>query len=112
MSPKNARKAEPSNTKPGVDYFKLGENRESFATMAYIIFVQTVVLGAAGMNSGAVSHDNRADAAHVQHNRRGSLRFYSLRAVKDRDGRAREAHYLVYIFAALFVMRYAIPGMH
>ena len=47
------------------DYFKLIENGTSirmealaglttFATMAYIIFVQPVVLGAAGMDSGAV----------------------------------------------------------
>src|SRR5215813_10576106 len=47
------------------DYFKLKENGTSvriealaglttFATMAYIIFVQPVVLGAAGMNAGAV----------------------------------------------------------
>jgi AGZA family xanthine/uracil permease-like MFS transporter len=47
------------------DYFKLEENRASlrtevlggvttFATMAYIIFVQPVVLGAAGMDAGAV----------------------------------------------------------
>jgi AGZA family xanthine/uracil permease-like MFS transporter len=47
------------------DYFKLRENGTSirmealaglttFATMAYIIFVQPVVLGAAGMDSGAV----------------------------------------------------------
>jgi AGZA family xanthine/uracil permease-like MFS transporter len=47
------------------DYFKLKENGTSlriealaglttFATMAYIIFVQPVVLGAAGMDSGAV----------------------------------------------------------
>ena len=47
------------------DYFRLEENGTSvrtealagvttFATMAYIIFVQPVVLGAAGMNTGAV----------------------------------------------------------
>src|SRR5262249_56192109 len=47
------------------DYFKLRENGTSvriealaglttFATMAYIIFVQPVVLGAAGMDAGAV----------------------------------------------------------
>src|SRR5262249_14592742 len=47
------------------DYFKLKDNGTSvriealaglttFATMAYIIFVQPVVLGAAGMDSGAV----------------------------------------------------------
>src|SRR5262244_3583988 len=47
------------------DYFKLKENGTSvriealaglttFATMAYIIFVQPVVLGAAGMDAGAV----------------------------------------------------------
>lgn len=47
------------------DYFRLEENGTSvrtealagvttFATMAYIIFVQPVVLGAAGMNAGAV----------------------------------------------------------
>src|SRR5262252_2860239 len=47
------------------DYFKLRENGSSvqmealaglttFATMAYIIFVQPVVLGAAGMDAGAV----------------------------------------------------------
>jgi len=47
------------------DYFKLEENGTSlrtealagfttFATMAYIIFVQPVVLGATGMDAGAV----------------------------------------------------------
>src|SRR5262247_3853060 len=47
------------------DYFKLKENNTSvrtevlagvttFATMAYIIFVQPAVLGAAGMDPGAV----------------------------------------------------------
>jgi xanthine/uracil/vitamin C permease (AzgA family) len=27
-------------------------------------------------------------------------------------GRAREAHWLIYAFALLFIVRYAVPGLH
>jgi AGZA family xanthine/uracil permease-like MFS transporter len=38
--------------------------------------------------------------------------FISFALLKLASGRGKEAHWLVYIFAALFVIRYAIPGMH
>ncbi|MGA9767422.1 MAG: NCS2 family permease [Blastocatellia bacterium] len=38
--------------------------------------------------------------------------FISYALLKLVTGRAREAHWLIYLFAALFVIRYAIPGLH
>ena len=38
--------------------------------------------------------------------------FIAYALLKLATGRAREAHWLVYLFAALFVLRYAIPGLH
>ncbi|HYV07151.1 MAG TPA: NCS2 family permease [Blastocatellia bacterium] len=38
--------------------------------------------------------------------------FISYALLKLAAGRAREAHWLVYLFAALFVIRYAVPGLH
>lgn len=38
--------------------------------------------------------------------------FISYALLKLVTGRAREAHWLIYVFAALFVLRYAVPGLH
>lgn len=38
--------------------------------------------------------------------------FISYALLKLVTGRAREAHWLIYLFAALFVLRYAVPGLH
>jgi AGZA family xanthine/uracil permease-like MFS transporter len=38
--------------------------------------------------------------------------FISHALLKLVTGRAREAHWLIYVFAALFVLRYAVPGLH
>ena len=38
--------------------------------------------------------------------------FISYALLKIVTGRAREAHWLIYLFAVLFVLRYAIPGLH
>jgi AGZA family xanthine/uracil permease-like MFS transporter len=38
--------------------------------------------------------------------------FISYALLKLATGRAREANWLVYLFAALFVLRYALPGLH
>jgi AGZA family xanthine/uracil permease-like MFS transporter len=38
--------------------------------------------------------------------------FISYALLKLATGRAREAHWLIYLFAALFVIRYAVPGLH
>ncbi|HXG63534.1 MAG TPA: NCS2 family permease [Blastocatellia bacterium] len=38
--------------------------------------------------------------------------FIAYALLKLATGRAREAHWLVYLFAALFVVRYAVPGLH
>ncbi len=38
--------------------------------------------------------------------------FISYALLKLVTGRARECHWLIYLFAALFVIRYAIPGLH
>ena len=38
--------------------------------------------------------------------------FIAYALLKLAAGRAREAHWLVYLFAALFVIRYAVPGLH
>jgi adenine/guanine/hypoxanthine permease len=38
--------------------------------------------------------------------------FISYALLKLVTGRAREAHWLIYLFAALFVIRYAVPGLH
>ena len=37
--------------------------------------------------------------------------FISYALLKLVTGRAREAHWLIYLFAALFVIRYAVPGL-
>ncbi|HKQ09224.1 MAG TPA: NCS2 family permease [Blastocatellia bacterium] len=37
--------------------------------------------------------------------------FISYALLKLATGRAREAHWLIYLFAALFVIRYAVPGL-
>jgi AGZA family xanthine/uracil permease-like MFS transporter len=41
-----------------------------------------------------------------------SFGFISYALLKLVTNRAREAHWLVYLFAALFVLRYAVPGLH
>lgn len=38
--------------------------------------------------------------------------FISYALLKLITGRAREAHWLIYVFAALFALRYAVPGFH
>ena len=38
--------------------------------------------------------------------------FISYALLKLATGRAREAHWLIYLFAILFVVRYAVPGLH
>jgi AGZA family xanthine/uracil permease-like MFS transporter len=38
--------------------------------------------------------------------------FISHALLKLVTGRAREAHWLIYVFAALFILRYAVPGLH
>ncbi|HXG93799.1 MAG TPA: NCS2 family permease [Blastocatellia bacterium] len=38
--------------------------------------------------------------------------FIAYALLKLVTGRAREAHWLIYLFAALFVLRYAVPGLH
>lgn len=38
--------------------------------------------------------------------------FISYALLKLATGRAREAHWLIYLFAVLFVIRYAVPGLH
>jgi adenine/guanine/hypoxanthine permease len=38
--------------------------------------------------------------------------FISYALLKLVAGRGREAHWLLYLFAALFVIRYAVPGLH
>jgi len=38
--------------------------------------------------------------------------FIAYALLKLVTGRAREAHWLVYLFASLFVIRYAVPGLH
>lgn len=38
--------------------------------------------------------------------------FISYALLKLVTGRGREAHWLVYVFALLFVIRYAVPGLH
>jgi AGZA family xanthine/uracil permease-like MFS transporter len=37
--------------------------------------------------------------------------FISYALLKLATGRTREAHWLIYLFAALFVIRYAVPGL-
>ena len=37
--------------------------------------------------------------------------FISYALLKLVTGRARECHWLIYLFAALFVLRYAVPGL-
>ncbi|MCI0485272.1 MAG: NCS2 family permease [Blastocatellia bacterium] len=38
--------------------------------------------------------------------------FISYALLKLVTGRVRECHWLIYLFAALFVLRYAVPGLH
>jgi AGZA family xanthine/uracil permease-like MFS transporter len=38
--------------------------------------------------------------------------FIAYALLKLVTGRGREAHWLIYLFAALFVIRYAVPGLH
>jgi AGZA family xanthine/uracil permease-like MFS transporter len=38
--------------------------------------------------------------------------FISYALLKVVTGRGREAHWLIYLFAALFIARYAVPGLH
>ena len=38
--------------------------------------------------------------------------FISYALLKLATGRAREAHWLIYAFALLFIVRYAVPGLH
>lgn len=38
--------------------------------------------------------------------------FISYVLLKLVTGRAREAHWLIYLFAVLFIIRYAVPGLH
>lgn len=38
--------------------------------------------------------------------------FISYSLLKLATGRAREAHWLIHLFAILFVLRYAVPGLH
>ena len=38
--------------------------------------------------------------------------FISYALLKVVTGRGREAHWLIYVFAALFIARYAVPGLH
>jgi len=38
--------------------------------------------------------------------------FISYSLLKLATGRAREAHWLIHLFAVLFVLRYAVPGLH
>ena len=38
--------------------------------------------------------------------------FISYALLKLVTGRAREAHWLIYVFALLFIARYAVPGLH
>jgi adenine/guanine/hypoxanthine permease len=38
--------------------------------------------------------------------------FIAYALLKLVTGRAREAHWLIYLFAALFILRYAVPGLH
>jgi AGZA family xanthine/uracil permease-like MFS transporter len=38
--------------------------------------------------------------------------FISYALLKLVTGRAREAHWLIYAFALLFIVRYAVPGLH
>ena len=38
--------------------------------------------------------------------------FISYALLKLVSGRGREAHWLIYLFAVLFVLRYAVPGLH
>jgi AGZA family xanthine/uracil permease-like MFS transporter len=38
--------------------------------------------------------------------------FISYALLKVVTGRGREAHWLIYLFAALFIGRYAVPGLH
>jgi AGZA family xanthine/uracil permease-like MFS transporter len=38
--------------------------------------------------------------------------FISYALLKLVTGRAREAHWLIYLFAVLFILRYAVPGLH
>ena len=38
--------------------------------------------------------------------------FISFALLKLVTGRAREAHWLIYVFALLFIARYAVPGLH
>ena len=38
--------------------------------------------------------------------------FISYTLLKLVTGRGREAHWLIYLFAALFVVRYTVPGLH
>ena len=111
----------------------------TFATMAYIIFVQPVVLGAAGVlypitspalivvgsiMLGAVRDLDWDDFTEsfpafltivmmpLTFNITDGIAFgfiaYAL--LKLATGRSREAHWLVYLFAALFLLRYAIAG--
>src|SRR5215471_8755657 len=38
--------------------------------------------------------------------------FISYALLKMTTGRGREAHWLIYLFAILFILRYAVPGLH
>jgi AGZA family xanthine/uracil permease-like MFS transporter len=38
--------------------------------------------------------------------------FIAYALLKLVTGRGREAHWLIYLFAALFILRYAVPGLH
>jgi AGZA family xanthine/uracil permease-like MFS transporter len=38
--------------------------------------------------------------------------FISYALLKVVTGRGREAHWLIYLFSALFIARYAVPGLH
>lgn len=127
----------------------------TLATMAYIIFVQPVVLGAAGMDAGAVftstclvtafatilmallANYPVAVAPAMGHNfffasmvvltlkvlmvvtpltfsiTDGiAFGFISYALLKLVTGRAKEAHWLIYVFAGLFIVRYAVSGLH
>ena len=66
-----------------------------------------IALGRSDRGHSGVSDDG-GDAARGQHHRRHRVRLHHLRRPEAGDRtRQREVHWLVYVFAALFVVRYA-----
>jgi xanthine/uracil/vitamin C permease (AzgA family) len=78
----------------------------TFLTMAYIIFVQPTVLSAAGMDFGAVLVAMLVMPLAVSITEGIAFGFVAYAVLKIAAGRAGDAHWLVHLFAVLFLVRY------